>query len=141
MPTNKSPQVQQAVIAKRLQGESKHKIARDLEMGRDTVDRIQNESQVEAAVAQGRTQLAELVPKAIQLIQRAIDQGLAANEVPKSALEAAIHVVKGSGTYYGERSRTRGDVHVHDDYAKADREQLESELAERLGTFRPSRPN
>jgi hypothetical protein len=140
MPTNKSPQVQQAVIAKRLNGESKRKIARDLEMGRNTVDRILSESQVEAAVAQGRTQLVELVPKAIQLIQRAIDQGIAANEVPKSALEAAIHVVKGSGTYE-ERSRTRGDVYVHDDYTKADREKLEFDLAERLGTVRPCRPN
>lgn len=140
MPTNKSPQVQQAVIAKRLQGESKRKIARDLEMGRDTVERILSESQVEAAVAQGRTQLVELVPKAIQLIQRAIDQGLAANEVPKSALEAAIHVVKGSGTYE-ERSRTRGDVYLHDDYAKADRDQLESQLAERLRPAGSSRPN
>jgi len=140
MPTHKSPQAQQAVIAKRLNGESKRKIARDLEMGRNTVDRILSESQVEAAVAQGRTQLVELVPKALQLIQRAIDQGLAADEVPKSALDAAIHVVKGSGTYE-ERSRTRGDVYLHDDYAKADREQLESELAERLGAVRPSRPN
>lgn len=140
MPTNKSPQVQQAVIAKRLHGESKRKIARDLEMGRNTVDRILSESQVEAAVAQGRTQIVELVPKALQLIQRAIDQGLAADEVPKSALEAAIHVVKGSGTYE-ERSRTRGDVYVHDEYSKADREHLESQLAERLRTVGSSRLN
>jgi hypothetical protein len=131
MPTNKSPQVQQVVIAKRLQGESKRKIARDLQMGRDTVDRILSESQVEAAVAQGRSRLIEMVPKALQLIQRALDQGLVADEVPKSALEAAMHVVRGSGTYE-ERSRTRGDMYVHDDYAHADREQLESQLAERL---------
>jgi len=71
MPTNKPPQVQQAVIAKRLHGESKRKIARDLQMGRETVDRILSESQVEAAVAQGRSQLIEMVPKALQLIQRA----------------------------------------------------------------------
>jgi hypothetical protein len=83
MPTNKSPQVQQAVIAKRLQGESKRKIARDLEMGRDTVDRILSESQVEAAVAQGRTQLVELVPKAIQLIQRAIDPRISNRRSPQ----------------------------------------------------------
>jgi hypothetical protein len=140
MPTNKSPQVQQAVIAKRLQGDSKRKIARDLEMGRNTVDRILSESQVEAAVAQGRTQLVELVPKAIQLIPQAIDQGLTADEVPRSALEAAVHVVKGSGTYE-ERSRTRGDVYVHDDYAHAEREHLESQLAERLRGAGSSRPN
>lgn len=140
MPTNKSPQAQQAVIAKRLHGDSKRQIARDLGMGRNTVDRILTESQVEAAVAQGRTQLVELVPKAIQLIHRAIDQGLAAEEVPKSALEAAIHVVKGSGAYE-ERSRTRGDVYVHDGYAKADREQLESQLAERLRPAGSGRPN
>jgi hypothetical protein len=140
MPTHKSPQSQQAVIAKRLRGDSKRQIARDLGMGRNTVDGILSESQVEAAVAQGRTQLVELVPKAIELIHRAIDQGLKAKEVPKSALEAAIHVVKGSGTYE-ERSRTRGDLYLHDDYAKADREQLESDLAERLGTAGPCRPN
>jgi hypothetical protein len=140
MPTNKAPQVQQTVIAKRLRGESKRQIARDLSMGRNTVDRILSESQVEAAVAQGRTQLVELVPKAIELIQRAIDQGLKANEVPKSALEAAIHVVKGSGTYE-ERSRTRGDVYVHDEYSKADRDQLESQLAERLRAAGSSQPN
>lgn len=140
MPTNKSPQAQQAVIAKRLSGDSKRQIARDLGMGRNTVDRILSESQVEAAVAQGRTQLVELVPKAMQLIEKAIDQGLAANEVPKSALEAAIHVVRGSGAYE-ERSRTRGDVYLHDDYAKADREQLESQLAERLDAVGSRRPN
>ncbi len=140
MPTNKSPQVQQAVIAKRLGGDSKRQIARDLGMGRNTVERILSESQVEAAVAQGRTQLVELVPKAMQLIEKAIEQGLAADEVPKSALEAAIHVVRGSGTYE-ERSRTRGDVYVHDEYSKADREDLESQLAERLCAAGSSRPN
>jgi len=140
VPTNKPPQVQQAVIAKRLHGESKRKIARDLQMGRETVDRILSESQVEAAVAQGRSQLIEMVPKALQLIQRALDQGLVADEVPKSALEAAMHVVRGSGTYE-ERSRTRGDVYLHDDYAHADREQLESQLAERLQAPGQSRPN
>jgi hypothetical protein len=139
MPTNKSPQSQQAVIAKRLRGDSKRQIARDLGMGRNTVDRILSESQVEAAVAQGRTQLVELVPRAIQVIAKAIDDGLAAKDVPKSALEAAILVVKGSGAYE-ERSRTRGDVYIHDDYAKADREQLESELAERLRPAGSGRP-
>jgi Homeodomain-like domain len=140
MPSHKSAPVQQAVIAKRLQGHSKRQIARDLGMGRNTVDRILTESQIEAAVAQGRSQLVELVPKAVQLIQRAIEQGLAADEVPKGALEAAIHVVKGSGAYE-ERSRTRGDVYVHDEYAKADREQLEAELAERLQAVGSRRPN
>ena len=67
MPTRKAPKVQQEVIAKRLQGESKRKIARDLQMGRDTVDRILSESQMEEAVAQGRSRLLELVPKAVQL--------------------------------------------------------------------------
>jgi hypothetical protein len=57
--------------------------------------------------------LVELVPKAIQLIEAAIENGLNANEVPKNALEATIHVVKGSGTYE-ERTRTRGDLYVHD---------------------------
>jgi hypothetical protein len=140
MPTRKAPQVQQTVIAKRLRGESKRKIARDLQMGRDTVDRILSESQVEAAVAQGRSHLVELVPKALQVIEAAIEQGLTATEVPKSALEAAIHVVKGSGTYE-ERSRTRGDVFVHDEYAKADRDQLELELADRLQAIGSRRPN
>ncbi len=44
MPTNKSPQAQQAVIAKRLRGDSKRQIARDLGMGRNTVGRILSES-------------------------------------------------------------------------------------------------
>jgi hypothetical protein len=140
VPTKKAPQVQQAIIAKRLGGDSKRKIARDLDVNRKTVDRILCESQVEAAVAQGRTQLVEMVPRAMQLIQKAIDEGLEADEVPKSALEAAIHVVKGSGTYE-ERSRTRGDVYVHDDYAKSNDEQLESQLAERLQAIGPRRPN
>lgn len=140
MPTKKAPQVQQAIIAKRLGGDSKRKIARDLDVNRKTVDRILSESQVEAAVAQGRTQLVEMVPRAMQLIQKAIDEGLEADEVPKSALDAAIHVVRGSGTYE-ERSRTRGDVYVHDDYAKSDDEQLESQLAERLQAIGPRPPN
>lgn len=140
MPTRKAPKVQQEVIAKRLQGESKRKIARDLQMGRDTVDRILSESQIEEAVAQGRSRLLELVPKAVQLIETAIEQGLEADEVPRNALEAAIHVVKGSGAYE-ERTRTRGDVYVHDEYAKADRSQLESELRDRLQAIGSSRPN
>lgn len=140
MPTRKAPKVQQEVIAKRLQGESKRKIARDLQMGRDTVDRILSESQIEEAVAQGRSRLVELVPKAVQLIEAAIEQGLEADEVPRNALEAAIHVVKGSGAYE-ERTRTRGDFYVHDEYAKADRSQLESELRDRLQAIGSSRSN
>jgi hypothetical protein len=140
MPTHKSAPVQQAVIAKRLQGESKRQIARDLGMGRNTVDRILSESQIEAAVAQGRSRLVELVPKAIQLIGLAIEQGLEADEVPRNALDAAINVVKGSGTYE-ERSRTRGDVYVHDEYAKADRGELESQLRDRLQAIGSGRPN
>jgi hypothetical protein len=140
MPTHKSAPVQQAVIAKRLQGESKRQIARDLGMGRNTVDRILSESQIEAAVAQGRSRLVELVPKAIQLIGLAIEQGLEADEVPRNALDAAINVVKGSGTYE-ERSRTRGDVYVHDEYAKADRAELESQLRDRLQAIGSGRPN
>jgi len=140
MPTRKAPQVQQTVIAKRLRGESKRQIARDLQMGRDTVDRILSESQVEAAVAQGRSRLVELVPKALQVIEAALEQGITAAEVPKSALEAAIQVVKGSGTYE-ERSRTRGDIFVHDEYAKTDRDQLELELADRLEAIGSRRIN
>jgi hypothetical protein len=136
----KAPQVQQAVISQRLQGDSKRKIARDLDIDRKTVDRILSESQIEEAVAQGRSRLVELVPKALQVIEAALEQGLQADGVPRNALEAAINVVKGSGTYE-ERSRTRGDVYVHDEYAKADRGELESQLRERLQAIGSSRPN
>lgn len=132
--------MQQAVIAKRLQGDSKRQIARDLDVNRRTVDRILSESQIEEAVAQGRSRLVEMVPKALQLIEIAIEQGLASDEVPRNALEAALNVVKGSGTYE-ERSRTRGDVYVHDEYAKADRDELESQLRERLQAIGSSNPN
>jgi len=138
--SRKAPQVQQAVIAKRLQGDSKRQIARDLDVNRRTVDRILSESQIEEAVAQGRSRLVEMVPKALQLIEIAIEQGLASDEVPRNALEAALNVVKGSGTYE-ERSRTRGDVYVHDEYAKADRDELESQLRERLQAIGSSNPN
>lgn len=51
MSSKKPEATKQAVVSKRLQGVSKRKISRDLNIDRETVDNILDESNVEAALA------------------------------------------------------------------------------------------
>src|SRR5579863_324351 len=93
--SKKPESIKQAVISKRLQGESKRQISRDLEIHRQTVDTILDESQVEASLAQWRRDYLQLVPKALFIVTRMLEE---AQSVPvdKDLFGAALQVLKGT---------------------------------------------
>lgn len=74
MPSTQAPVVETAVIAKRLAGESKSKISRDLEIDRSVVTRILNESEVDKLIGQSKSILYEALPDAARNIARAVQK-------------------------------------------------------------------
>ena len=123
--------VKQAVVSKRLQGESKRQIARDLDIHRDTVDNILDESQVEAALAQWRREYLQLVPAALNIAKRLLCDADAAGQADKDLFAAALQVLKGTGVHE-ERTRSRNDVRVTQDPTNASDEELDKSITELL---------
>jgi transposase-like protein len=72
MAAETAPAVKTAVIAKRLNGERKSKIARDLGLSKPTVYKILEESQVDQLTVQAKSILYEALPEAAQTISRAV---------------------------------------------------------------------
>lgn len=75
MPSNKPQVTKTAVLAKTMAGESKSQIAEDLGITRDTVRRILNESELANLVAEGKSGVYMLIPKAVKALERALDKG------------------------------------------------------------------
>jgi hypothetical protein len=65
----KSPATKAAVVAKRCQGDSKRKIARDLKLPRVTVGSILDEANLDQQLTSGQLQSAGLIPRAIGVIE------------------------------------------------------------------------
>jgi hypothetical protein len=65
----KSPGTKALVIAKRVQGDSKRKIARDLNLPRVTVTSILDESNLDQQLTSGKLQSAGLISRAIGVIE------------------------------------------------------------------------
>jgi hypothetical protein len=129
--SKKSEAVKQAVVSKRLAGESKRKISRDLEINRQTVDNILDESQIEAALAQWRQNYMELVPSALDILRRFLADGKFAPEIDKDTVSAALQVLKGTGIHE-ERLRSRSEVKVTRDLTNASDAELDNAISQLL---------
>jgi hypothetical protein len=138
MPKAKSEKpeaVKQAVVAKRLQGESKRQISRDLGIHRETVDNILDESQVEASLAQWRRDYLQLVPKALAIVTRMLDEAQA-GPVDKELFGAALQVLKGTGVHE-ERTRSQNSVKISQDLTNASDSDLDKSITELLAAPQP----
>ncbi|GEM_PF-5008214 len=137
MPSKKPESVKQAVVSKRLQGESKRQIARDLEIGRATVDNILDESQVEAALAQWRRDYLQLVPTALRVTKQFLEDGERNAPIDKDVFNGALQILKGTGVHE-ERTRARSDVRVTKDLTNATDAELDQSIAELIATPKPA---
>jgi hypothetical protein len=136
MPSKKSESVKQAVVAMRLQGESKRQIAKGLAINRATVDTILDESQVEASLAQWRRDYLQLVPTALKVAKKFLEEGEQRGAVDKDAFNAALQVLKGTGVHE-ERTRSRNDVRVTQDLTNATDTELDQSISDLLATPQP----
>lgn len=79
MPQNatstKPPAVKAGVIARYAGGASRARIARDLQIDRETVTRILNEPEIKEAVEASRSRCMGLLPKAEQAVERQLNEG------------------------------------------------------------------
>ena len=135
MPTHKPEAVKQAVVSKRLQGDSKRKIARELQINRETVNNILDESQVEPALAQWRRDYLQLVPAALSVVKTVLLQHEDTKIVDKDMLATALQVLKGTGVHE-ERSRSRNDVRIANDYTTESDEQIAGSIEKLLAGTR-----
>jgi Homeodomain-like domain len=134
MPKTKSVKpeaVKQAVVSKRLQGQSKRQIARDLDIHRETVDNILDESQVEAALAQWRRDYLQLVPAALKIVERMLGKAQDKASVDKDMFSAALQVLKGTGVHE-ERTRSQNTAKISEDLTHASDDELNKSINELL---------
>jgi transposase len=139
MPTRKPESVKNAVVAKRLQGDSKRQIARDLDIHRATVDNILDESQVEEALAQCRRDYLQLAPTALNVVKKALAQATDAQEIDRDQVGTALQVLKGTGIHE-ERTRSRSDVRITDHTSESN-EQLIDSVDQLLRKTQPPKPS
>ncbi len=71
--STKSASIKSAVIARRVNGQSKNTISKDLGIGRNTVTTILKESNLEQAIADLQRESLGLVPKAITALHFRLD--------------------------------------------------------------------
>jgi hypothetical protein len=72
MASNKPQAIKTAVVAKTLAGESKTQIANDLDITRNTVNRILEESELNDYVLRGKSRIHEMIPKSILAVDNAL---------------------------------------------------------------------
>jgi hypothetical protein len=140
MGSRKAPQVKRNVIKRRLAGQSKRAISQAESISRGTVDRILGEAQIDQAVAEAKSDLLGLVPDCVEIISKAVKDGLQDPELFRQGLDSAHAVLKGLGIYE-EKHRSRSEVRVVDEYANRSREELETALRERLEQTGQGKPN
>lgn len=80
--SNKPPSVQAAVVVKALNGDSKSQIARDLEISRNTVNAILEDSELSKLVLEGKTTLHRLIPKSLA----AFDYAITRHKIPEATI-------------------------------------------------------
>jgi hypothetical protein len=73
--SNKSPSEKAAVIARRVQGETKTKIAADLHMAHNTVTTILEEADLDEQILAGRASCVSLIPEAVTAVQYGLRKG------------------------------------------------------------------
>ena len=70
-----APVIQGAVLAKRANGANKAQIARDLKISHNTVDKILDETEFDAQIAEGRSKAVGLIPEALGGLKVAFAKG------------------------------------------------------------------
>lgn len=86
--SNKPEVIKGNVIARHLSGESNSKIARDLQISRPTVAVILAESELGSYISEGRQNCLNLIPMAIENVERAIKAG---------DVKVSVALLKGTG--------------------------------------------
>lgn len=112
------------VVKRRLQGESKTKIARDLGISRTTVHAIMDKTQTEEAIVAARGQLLGMADIAIKRVEQSIKSS------KREGLDASLAVLKGLGVL---EERTKSQVEVKHDFESWSDEQLREFIAGRSG--------
>jgi hypothetical protein len=82
--SNKSPAVSAAVIAKRIAGQSKRQIAKDLSIGRNTVTAILSDTELSQLVEQSKAVIFSALPKIAETYAKGAAESFERSE---SALE------------------------------------------------------
>lgn len=72
--SNKPPAVKAAVIARRANGVNKSQIARELKLGRPTVDSILAEANLDEQMTNGLVLASELIPESIRVVKHRLSQ-------------------------------------------------------------------
>jgi len=72
--STKPPEIQTAVIAKALTGQSKSNIAKDLDITRGTVAAILNQTDIEHQVQLGRSRAISLIPRSLDVVENRLDR-------------------------------------------------------------------
>jgi hypothetical protein len=70
-----APGIKTSIIQQRLSGKSKRSIANELKIGRNTVTKVLQDSNVEQALNAGLLSCAPLIPKAVQALEKTLDRG------------------------------------------------------------------
>ena len=93
--STKPEPVKAAVISRRVLGDSKMKIARDLGITTNTVRRILTESEMIEAVQDGRSRAIGMIPKALDAVEAGLDK-----KDPRTGLGIlhGVGVLKSGGT-------------------------------------------
>ena len=73
--STKAPAIIGAVLEKRVHGASKAAIARDLKLSHNTVDKILEQTEIDARIAEGRSKALGLIPNAIEGAKLAMAKG------------------------------------------------------------------
>lgn len=116
----KSGSQQGRVLAKRLLGQSKRKIAQSEGIDRETVGRILSQEDMKAAILDARKKFVGLLPKALIVYELALDA-----QKGQHAMAAARHILEGSQTAVPktesliEMSGAEGDRSTEDQFFRA----------------------
>ena len=103
----KPPALKAEVIVRRVNSQSKSKIAHDLGITRPTVTRILEESNIEQYLVSGQLQCARLIPKAVNVVSDRLDKG---------SENAAFKLLEGIGVLGGTQpsrgNQMPADIHL-----------------------------
>jgi len=98
---SRKPQaVKTAVLAKRVNGANKAQICRDLGIAKNTVNRILDESDIDAQLESGTAQACRLIPKAIKVVD---------DRLSKGSENAAFRLLEGVGVLGEKRNMKKSN--------------------------------
>jgi len=82
--------VQHEVVVRRMQGKSKTAIGKSLGMARKTINRILGQGEYSQMVQMGRSRIALLIPKAVEVVGHHLNR-----KTTDKAVDVAIEILKG----------------------------------------------